>query len=175
MKIIYSITLLALLLTGAQPNGDASSARPTSGLSMGRIGVAPQTGKVKVYLVAVGDEGKLGRKIGCGDSLVPVMREVKRTREPLKAALTELLALPRDYAGDSRLTNFWVGRNLRVKSVSIKRGTATIHISGEGPFVAGICDEPRITEQIEATAKQFPTVRRVKVFVNGRTLANQIR
>jgi spore germination protein GerM len=175
MKRIYSITLLALLLICSQQNGDANPASYKTGLTSGRLAVASQASKVKVYLVAVGDEGKTGRKIGCGDSLVPVTREIKPTPAPLKAALSELLSLPREYAADSRLNNFWVGRNLRVKSVSIRRGTATIYIVGEGPFVAGICDEPRITEQIEATAKQFPTVKRVKVFVNGRTLASAIR
>ncbi|HEY0323396.1 MAG TPA: GerMN domain-containing protein [Pyrinomonadaceae bacterium] len=175
MKRIYSITLLALLLIGAQQTGDASSTFHKSGLTAGRPASSAKVKTVKVYLVVVGDEGKMGRKIGCGDSLVAVTREIKPTVAPLKAALSELLALPREYAGDSRLNNFWVGRNLRVKSVSIRNGTATIYIVGEGPFVAGVCDEPRITSQIEATAKQFPTVRRVKVFVNGRTLANAIR
>jgi ABC-type uncharacterized transport system substrate-binding protein len=56
-----------------------------------------------------------------------------------------------------------------LKSVSICKGTATIRFSGE-ISVAGICDEPRITEQIEATAKQFPTVKRVKVYVGNKTL-----
>jgi spore germination protein GerM len=159
MKKIYAITLLVLMLIGAQQTGDAASMKARS---------------VKVYLVAVGDEGKMGRKIGCGDSLVPVTRSIKATSAPLRAALQELLSLPREYSGDSRLSNFWVGNNLRLKSVSLRRGTATIHIIGEGPFVAGICDEPRITSQIEATARQFPTVRRVRVFVNGRTLRDAI-
>jgi spore germination protein GerM len=160
MKRIYLITLLALLLTGASQTGAAFSTQARS---------------VKVYLVAVGDDGKMGRKIGCGDSLVPVTRSIKATGAPLKAALSELLSLPREYPADSRLGNFWVGSNLRLRSVSIQRGTATIHIIGEGPFVAGVCDEPRITSQIEATARQFPTVKRVRVFVNGRTLRDAIR
>jgi spore germination protein GerM len=155
MKRIYSITLLVLLLTGVVQSSAAKLSQVRS---------------VKVYLVAVGDEGKMGKKIGCGDSLVPVTRSIKSTGAPLKAALQELLRLPREYPADSRLNNFWVGKNLRVRSVSIRRGTATIHIIGEGPFVAGICDEPRIISQIEATARQFPTVRRVRVYVNGQTL-----
>lgn len=159
MKRIFTITLLALILIGSQQSGDAGYVKVRS---------------VKVYLVAVGDEGKMGRKIGCGDSLVPVTRSVRATSAPLRAALLELLSLPREYSEDSRLNNFWVGRNLRLKSVSISRGTATIHITGEGPFVAGVCDEPRIISQIEATARQFPTVRRVRVFINGRTLRDAI-
>ena len=133
----------------------------------------PNAQEVKVYLVAVGDKGKKGKKIGCDDSLVPVTRNIKSAGEPLKATIEELLAVPHEYSKE--LGNYWWGKNLKVRSVAIADGVATIHISGEGPFVAGICDEPRITEQIEETAKQFPTVKKVKVFVNDKTLAEAIR
>jgi hypothetical protein len=175
MKRIYLIALCALLLIVSAPAGGAYTASDENGLPLGLPAAPAQVRKVKVYLVAVGDEGKLGRKIGCGDSLVPVTRSIKATGAPLKAALQELLSLPKEYAGDSRLNNFWVGDNLRVKSVSIRAATATIHITGTGPFIAGVCDQPRITSQIEATARQFPSVKRVKVFVNGRSLADAIR
>lgn len=132
----------------------------------------PRTTQVKVYLVALNDNGKTGRKIGCDDSLVAVTRRVKATPAPLKAALQELLAA-RD-GNHGKLENFWRGQNLRVKSVSLRRGTAVIHITGEGPSVAGVCDQPRITAQVEETAKQFPYVKRVRVFVNGRPLAEVI-
>jgi hypothetical protein len=138
----------------------------------GRGGTPPATREVKVYLVALNDQGKAGRKIGCDDSLVPVTRTIKATDAPLKAALQELLSLPREYEG--RLSNSWWGRNLKVRSVSLRGGVATILITGQ-LFVGGVCDEPRIEAQIEETARQFPNVRKVKVFVNGRTLAEAIR
>jgi spore germination protein GerM len=131
------------------------------------------TDEVKVYLVAVNDKGKKGKKIGCDDSLIPITRKIKPTEAPLKAAIEELLAVPHEYSKE--LGNYWWGKNLKLKSVSITDGVATIHILGEGPSVAGICDEPRITEQIEETAKQFPTVKSVKVFVNDQTLKEAIR
>ncbi|HEV2762755.1 MAG TPA: GerMN domain-containing protein, partial [Pyrinomonadaceae bacterium] len=124
-------------------------------------GVAqPKTTRVKVYLVALDDKGKTGRKIGCDDSLVPVTRTVRATPAPLKAAVQELLSI--SSGQNDKLQNFWGGGNLRVKSVSVRRGTAVIHLTGNGPSVAGICDQPRITEQIEATARQFSSVRRVR-------------
>lgn len=132
----------------------------------------PATREVKVYLVAVGDAGKAGRKIGCDDSLVAVTRKVKNDGAPLKAAVRELLSMPREYEGG--LGNYWFGERLRVTGATIGRGTATIRITGK-VFVAGVCDEPRIEEQIKETARQFPGVRRVNVFVNGRTLAQVIR
>jgi spore germination protein GerM len=130
-----------------------------------------KTRDVKVYLVAVNGAGKSGKKIGCGDSLVAVTRTIKATGSPLKAALQELVAAPHEDNG--KLGNYVFGPDLKVQSVSVSKGTATIRFSGE-ISVAGICDEPRIVEQIEATAMQFPTVKRVKVFVGKQTLKEAI-
>jgi hypothetical protein len=41
-------------------------------------------------------------------------------------------------------------------------------------FVAGVCDQPRIEEQIEETARQFPMVNQVSVFIGNHTLAEAI-
>jgi len=142
-------------------------------INPGSVAAQPRQ-QIKVYLVAIGDNGQAGKKIGCEDSLVPVTRKIKKTAAPLKAALEELLSTPPETGENPKLQNFWKGRNLRVRSVSIRRATATIHISGE-VFVAGICDQPRIESQIEETALQFPTVKRVKVFIGKRTLADAIR
>jgi len=145
-----------------------------AGILKGNAIPAENTSSVKVYLVALGDNGKTGKKIGCDDSLVPVTRTINKTAAPLTAALAQLLATPQHPAVNPKLENFWKGRDLTLKSVSIRGNTATIYISGE-VFVAGICDIPRIESQIEETARQFPTVKRVKVFVGGRTLRNAIR
>jgi hypothetical protein len=130
--------------------------------------------EIKVFLVAVGDDGKTGKKIGCGDSLMSVTHTIKKTPAPLTAALRELLVTPQHPDGSPNLENFWKGRNLKVTSVSIRNHTATIRISGE-VFVAGVCDLPRIESQIEETARQFPNVKKVKVFIGKRTLAEAIR
>lgn len=135
---------------------------------------AKQSQSIKIYLVALDDNGKTGKKIGCGDSLVPVTHTIEKTAAPLTAAIRELLATPQHPEESSKLENFWKGNNLKVKTASIRNHTATIHISGE-VFVAGVCDEPRIKSQIEATAKQFPAVKYVKVFIGNRPLAEAIR
>ena len=132
------------------------------------------TQPVKVYLIALDDNGRNGKKIGCGDSLVPVARNIRQTAAPLTAALNELLSMPAEANGTPKLENFWKGRNLKLKSASIVNNTATIRISGE-VFVAGICDMPRIESQIEETARQFPNVKRVRVFLGNQTLRNAIR
>ena len=127
---------------------------------------------VKVFLVAVGDNGKTGRKIGCDDSLVGVRRTVKPNRAVLKSAVEELLKISRNY--NEKLENFWGGGGLKLKSVALAGGVATIRLTGKELPIAGVCDLPRVVEQIEETAKQFPAVERVRVFVNGKTLAQAI-
>ena len=131
---------------------------------------------IMIYLVAVGDNGKTGKKIGCGDSLIAVTRTINKTAAPLTAAIRELLQTPQHPSvdGSPNLENFWKGRNLKVRSAFIVNRTATIRLSGE-LSVAGVCDEPRIESQIDATARQFPTVKRVKVFIGNQTLAAAIR
>lgn len=130
--------------------------------------------EIKVFLIAVGDNGAAGKKIGCGDSLVPVTRTIKPTTAPLTAAIRELLSISTQPEGTPKLENFWKGRNLNVRGVSIRNQVATIHISGK-LSVAGVCDEPRIQSQIEETARQFPNVKKVRVFIGNRTLADAIR
>jgi Protein of unknown function (DUF3828)/Sporulation and spore germination len=134
----------------------------------------PKKRDVKVYLIALDDKGKRGRKVGCDDSLVPVTRSIPVTKAVLKAALQELLSLPPESPDYPGLQNFWKGENLALKSVAIVGGTATIRITG-AVSVGGVCDEPRIVGQIEATARQFPGVKRVRVFIGKQTLANAIR
>ena len=140
----------------------------------GNANSGEQKTTIKVYLVRLGDEGKTGKKIGCGDSLVATTRSIQPTTAPLTAAINELLTTPQHPAGNPPLENFWKGRNLRVVSVGILNNTATIRLAGE-VFVAGICDVPRIESQIEETAKQFPTVKRVRVFIGNQTLRNALR
>ena len=131
-----------------------------------------RTREVKVFLVAADDNGRRGRRIGCNDSLVAVTRTVAATGAPLKTAVEELLSIPREFEGG--LGNYWAGDGLRVQSAVIGRGVATVRIRGTLP-VAGVCDQPRIEEQLKATARQFRGVRSVRVFLNGERLADAIR
>ena len=136
--------------------------------------LAAPPAEVKVFLVALGDNGRNGKRIGCEDSLVAVSRPLEAGAAPLEAAIRALLATPPETEGTPTLENFWKGTDLALKSVVIRKGTATINITGQ-ISVAGVCDEPRIVEQIEATARQFRSVKHVRVLVNGERLADVIR
>lgn len=122
--------------------------------------------RVKIFFVALNDNGKSGKQIGCNDSIVSVERSVPLTTAPLTAALKELLSIHDRNYGQSGLYNSLYQSNLKVDSVSIVAGKATINLSGT-VTLGGACDNPRFASQIQETALQFSTVKQVAVFING--------
>jgi hypothetical protein len=124
---------------------------------------------VQIFLVAMEDNGRSGKKIGCDDSIVPVQVAIAPTRGVLRAALGELLSLKESYYGQSGLYNALYQSDLKLDSVSIEHGEAIIHLSGT-LMLGGVCDNPRVEAQLEETALQFSTVSKVSIFVNGEPL-----
>ncbi len=122
---------------------------------------------VKVFLIALNDNGAAGKKIGCNDSAVPVLFYIKPTLGVLRAALTELFKLEgqREY-GSSGLYNSLYQSHLGIVSLNIVNREAIINLQGT-LATGGVCDDPRIKAQLEETALQFNTIDRVSVFING--------
>ena len=129
----------------------------------------PAQQTVQIFLIALEDNGQSGKKIGCGDSVVPVQVTVPHTQGVLRAALEALLSLKEPSYGQSGLYNALYQSNLQLESVKLERGKADINLSGT-LMLGGECDNPRVKAQIEETALQFPTVSEVSVFVNGTPL-----
>ena len=151
--------------TEAPTQGQASFPTPTPIVSAG-----VEITRVEIYLIAVGDNGQAGPMIGCQDSVVAVDRDIPPTQAPLQAALNELLSLKDEFFGQSGLRNALYNSNLAIDKVTIDDGgLATINLSGTVQL-AGECDNPRFAAQIEYTAKQFPTVKDVAVFINGQAM-----
>ena len=131
--------------------------------------IAGPTTRVKIFLIALEDNGKSGKKIGCNDSIVPVERVLPATTGILRASLDELLSLRERIYGQSGLFNVLYQSQLKVESVALVNAKATIHLSGT-LRLSGVCDNPRVEAQIEQTALQFSTVKDVEVFLNNITL-----
>ena len=129
--------------------------------------------EVKVFLIAIDDGGKAGRKVGCNDSVVAVRRAVPRASAPLRAALEELLRQPAQGGPGRQMHNALHQPKLKLGRVFVRRGEAVIHLNGL-LVTGGTCDAPRVEAQLEETARQFPSVRRVKVYVNGTPLADYL-
>jgi hypothetical protein len=126
--------------------------------------------RVKIYLVAVGDNGTSGKLIGCGDSLLPVEVPITPTLGVLRAALNELIKLEGEqYYGQSGLYNALYQSHLSIADVAVIYGEARIFLTGS-LTLGGVCDIPRVEEQLKALALQFNTVERVSIFINGEAL-----
>jgi hypothetical protein len=129
----------------------------------------PTFSQVKLYFIALGDQGRSGPQIGCGDSAVPVEISIEPTTAPLTAAIQRLLAIDSQYYGQSGLYNALYRSDLRFESAVVEQGQATIRLSGDLQL-GGVCDDPRVEAQLKETAKQFSTVDEVVVYLNGQRL-----
>ncbi len=147
------------------------------GLAPAAFAASPAAAEqINLYLIAIGDNGQTGEKIGCGDSLIPVTREITAgptTPEKITAALTLLFSLhDRDY-GQSGLTNALYASHLQVQGVALQGNKAAVYLTGT-LSLAGVCDDPRVEAQIAATAKQFAGVSGVLIFLNGGPLVSEV-
>jgi hypothetical protein len=131
---------------------------------------APMVSMVKIFLIAVDDNGKTGNPVGCGDSVVPVTVQIPPTQGVLKAALVALLSDKDQYYGQSGLYNALYQSDLQVDSLSIQGSKASVYLSGT-LLMGGECDTPRVQAQLEQTVLQFPTITEVYIFINGRPMA----
>jgi hypothetical protein len=133
---------------------------PTSTISQGAT-------SVKIFLIALNDNGASGKKIGCNDSVVPVSINIDPTLGVLKASLTELFKMEgqREY-GLSGLYNSLYQSHLSIDSLNIVNREAIVKLKGTLSS-GGVCDDPRIKAQLEEIALQFKTIDKVSVSING--------
>lgn len=122
------------------------------------------TMKIKLFFVALNDNGKSGKRIGCDDSIVAVDRTIPSTSAPLTAALKEIFSVRERFYGPSGLYNSLSQTNLKLDGVTITEGKATINLSGT-VLMFGTCDSPRLLAQIQETALQFPPVTELAIMV----------
>lgn len=130
-----------------------------------RVIVGP-TMTVKVYVIALGDAGKAGPKIGCDDSVVGIDRIVPQSSGLLTAAEKELVSIKDRTIGESGLYNALWQSNLAVDSVILAGTKVTVRLTGTTKL-GGVCDIPRVIAQVKYTAMQNPAVKDVSTLLNG--------
>jgi hypothetical protein len=162
---------LQLTATSVPPSPTPFPLGPTATQAVPDVTAGPQM--VKMFLVAVGDNGISGEMIGCGDSLIPVQIEIGPSQGVLRASLEKLLSLKDRFYGQSGLYDALYQSDLQLDSVTVAAGKAVINLTGT-LTLGGVCDNPRVAAQLEATARQFPTVSEVSIFINGKALADAL-
>jgi hypothetical protein len=133
------------------------------------LGAGAAVEQAKLYMIAIGDNGQSGQKIGCGDSLVPVTRDIPSgltTEGKIEALLDLLFSLTDPNYGQSGFVNSVANSDLFVEEIDVQGNTAAIYLSGQ-VSVAGVCDEPRVEAQIAGVAKQFPGITNAIIIYNG--------
>jgi hypothetical protein len=126
--------------------------------------------RVNIYMIALEDNGKTGKKIGCDDSVVPVRQDINKTDTPLKIAIEKLLSIKEQNIGREGFYNSLYQSDLEVENAVIDAtGSATVSLKGS-LSLGGVCDIPRFKSQLEETAMQFPSIKSLSVFINNQTL-----
>jgi len=141
-----------------------------SGLLLGAV-TPPHARTVRLYFVRMDDNGRHGKKIGCGDSLIPVSVQVPATGTTLDRAYGRLLSIHSEHFGNAGLYNALFRSRLHVVRTTLHNGRATVRLAGQ-ISLGGECDDPRFESQLEEPALHLPGVRHVSVFINGRALAD---
>jgi hypothetical protein len=135
-------------------------------------GLTKSNQKLNIFLIAGGDNGRHGKRIGCGDSVVPMEVEIAPTTDittTVKAALNQLFSISDKYVGQSGLYHSLAASHLQIDDISINNGNATIRLTGS-LSLSGECDNPRVEAQLEATILQFPQISGASIYLNDKTL-----
>lgn len=152
-----------LLLTacGSKPTGGGPSVTdggipsdPTSETEE-RTETNSESTTVEVAYIALEDNGANGPLVGCGDSEILTEETLSgklNTKDRIKAALENLFANKDQVLGGSGLYNALYQSTLVVDSVKVDGTNLTVEISGETQS-GGVCDDPRIVQQIRATVE----------------------
>jgi hypothetical protein len=125
----------------------------------------PADQNVKIYLISANGTASPGKRIGCNEILVPVTQNISEDGNLIEETLNCLLAA-KD-TGEFR--NYVKGPQLLLFQVNLAGGVADIYFKGDLQ-INGVCDIPRISEQINETIKQFVIIKKVNIYINNQTL-----
>ena len=125
--------------------------------------------KVKIALLAgPAKDEDLKRLKGC-DLVGLVDRDIPPTTSPLTASMKELFTKKEVWPYTETISGNFISsqKNLFFDRATVVDGTANIYLTGYSSL-GGVCDDPRIETQINETAKQFSSVKSVKIFLNDK-------
>jgi len=132
-------------------------------------GAEQLTQQVRVFLISPDDQGRSGRKVGCGDSAVPVEIALPHPEPGLQGALRALLGLKGQYHEPSGLYNALYTSALELVRIERQGNDARVYLKGYLEL-GGDCDNPRILAELQETALQFSDVAHVQFYLEGKPL-----
>jgi hypothetical protein len=126
---------------------------------------------IRIYVTHLGTNGP----IGCGDSLIGISSGYVRTgnvKDDIRIALNTLFASGQKVG---LYHNATYPSSLKVSDVEFKKSSGNAVITLKGSYVRppDACEARRYREQVWATARHFPEVNRVTIFLqNGALLGD---
>lgn len=122
---------------------------------------------VTLFMVETGndsrDSGK-GMPIGCGDLLVERRVRIPKGDNLLAGTMRALIAPENDGP-----ENFVAGKDVKLERAEISGGIARVYLAGVIPL-SGVCDHPRVEQQLLRTAAQFAEADSAIVYIGGQRL-----
>ncbi len=184
MRSFLSLFLLSVLVTGcAHPVKPPVEDRPGTEVDEGDDATSspetPENLTLQMGLIALEDNGENGPLVGCGDSLIFVTETVAgplTAEAKVQKALEALFAIKDSTYGESGLYTALDAAELIVDSVHLEDDQLEVKLSGTLSS-GGVCDDPRIVEQIKETAKNnvgLNSPLTVTVLINGVPVEQQL-
>lgn len=123
-----------------------------------------------IFLAILGDDGKSGKMVGCGDSLISIGVSIDFTDNSLtgkiRQTLNHLFSLNKyDYNKELGIVNPLYKTDLDITQIRVVGSKVIIDLDGILNY-NGLCDFPLIQEQIKATAMQFGNINQVELNIN---------
>ncbi|MDD4412858.1 MAG: GerMN domain-containing protein [Patescibacteria group bacterium] len=120
---------------------------------------------IKLYWIA---KPEMSFGDGQCDSVYESERFVKKSSEPIKQAIEELLTGPNEKDSQAGFTTS-INKQVKILGISLNNGNLKIDFDKTiEQSVGGSCRVSAIRKQIEKTAKQFSAVKKVIIAVEGR-------
>ncbi|MFA6089944.1 MAG: GerMN domain-containing protein [Candidatus Woesearchaeota archaeon] len=127
-----------------------------------------ETKELSIFLVKLNDAGKSGEAIGCGDSLIEIKEKLDIAENPIKTALNKLFQIKGNYKNLGLYTAL-TNTNFKVESIEEKNNIAIVSISGTYT-ISGVCEIPRIENQIKETVLKNSNLKDLQILLNGKPM-----
>lgn len=151
------------------PTALKKSTKPDQSFASVSASHVPTKKTVQLYFVSLEDNGKAGKQIGCNDSLVPVDASIA-AELTTKNIVEELLSVKTSQYFKTGLYNALYRSKLNVeKTVANEKGFESIYLVGK-IGLGGVCDTPRVIEQLYETARQGNSNKKIKIYINNEPL-----
>lgn len=164
-RFVLSLFLMGSMLLAGCSSGETVKSGDGEGVS--------DKAAYNIFLIDIEGKGGSGKPIGTGDYVVAVEGSMKESQKKIIDAFTELFSIKEQWVGEAKLYNALYQSELKVESVTIDKGVATVRLTGSF-MIGGALDGPRVQAQLFETVLQFEEVQEAVIYINGKKLEEVI-